>query len=73
LVNRLTADGPALDGALELAAAVAANGPRAVVATKAVARGSGDWTFEDGWTHQADLIAPVFASGGRPRGGHGVR
>ena len=62
LVNRLTAEGQALDGALELAATIAANGPLAVAATKAVARGSTDWTFDAGWDEQAGIIAPVFAS-----------
>jgi enoyl-CoA hydratase len=62
LVNRLTEDGGALAGALELAAAIAANGPLAVVASKAIARGAGDWTFAEGWSEQAALIAPVFAS-----------
>ena len=62
LVNRLTPDGGALDGALTLATTIAANGPLAVAATKAVARGSADWTGEEGWARQAELIAPVFAS-----------
>jgi enoyl-CoA hydratase len=62
LVNRLTAEGQALDGALELAATIAANGPLAVAATKAVARGSADWTFDAGWDEQAGIIGPVFAS-----------
>ena len=62
LVNRLTPEGGALDGALELAARVAANGPLALAVTKAVARGSADWTAEEGWARQADLVAPVFAS-----------
>ena len=62
LVNRLTPEGGALDGALALAATIAANGPLAVAATKAVARGSVDWTLDEGWRQQADLIAPVFAS-----------
>ena len=62
LVNLLTPEGQALPGALELAATIAANGPLAVAATKAVARGSSDWTFADGWDQQAGLIAPVFAS-----------
>ena len=34
LVNRLTDEGGALDGALELAAPIAANGPLAVAVTK---------------------------------------
>jgi enoyl-CoA hydratase len=62
LVNRLTAEGAALEGALELAAAIAANGPLAVAATKAIARGSGDWTLEEGWARQAGLVAPVAGS-----------
>jgi len=62
LVNRVTAEGEALQGALELAATIAANGPLAVAATKAVARGSADWTFDESWEHQAQLIGPVFAS-----------
>ena len=62
LVNRLTPEGGALDGALALAATVAANGPLALAATKAVARGSADWTTDEGWDRQAELTAPVFAS-----------
>ncbi len=62
LVNRLTPEGGALAGALELAATIAQNGPLAVVATKAIARGSSDWTFAEGWAEQAQLVAPVFGS-----------
>jgi enoyl-CoA hydratase len=62
LVNRLTAEGGALAGALELAATIAANGPLAVAASKAIARGSADWTFAQGWEEQAGIIGPVFAS-----------
>lgn len=62
LVNLLTAEGQALRGALDMAATIAANGPLAVTATKAVVRGSSDWTFAEGWVQQAERIAPVFAS-----------
>ncbi|HEV7210713.1 MAG TPA: crotonase/enoyl-CoA hydratase family protein [Blastococcus sp.] len=62
LVNRLTPEGGALDGALEFAARIAENGPLAVAATKTIARNSADWTLDDGWRRQAELIAPVFAS-----------
>jgi enoyl-CoA hydratase len=62
LVNRVTPEGGALAGALELAATIASNGPLAVAATKAIARGSADWTFEEGWRRQAELVGPVFAS-----------
>ncbi|MGY1641878.1 crotonase/enoyl-CoA hydratase family protein [Geodermatophilus sp. SYSU D00703] len=62
LVNRLTLEGGALDGALALAATIAANGPLAVAATKQVARNSTDWTTAEGWSRQDDLVGPVFAS-----------
>ncbi|GAB2964069.1 crotonase/enoyl-CoA hydratase family protein [Amycolatopsis acidiphila] len=62
LVNRLTDEGGALEGALELAATIAANGPLAVAATKQIARGSGDWTLAEGWDRQAEIMRPVFTS-----------
>jgi enoyl-CoA hydratase len=62
LVNRLTPEGGALDGALELAATIAANGPLAVAITKQIARASFDWTLEEGWDKQSELMAPVFVS-----------
>jgi enoyl-CoA hydratase len=62
LVNRLTAEGEALEGALQLAATIAANGPLAVAATKSVARGAVDWSFEEGWARQDGIVGPVFAS-----------
>jgi len=62
LVNRVTPEGGALEGALALAATIAANGPLALAATKAVVLGSADWATAEGWARQADLVAPVFAS-----------
>jgi len=62
LVNRVVPDGTALDGALALAAAIAANGPLAVAATKQIARAQADWTAEEGWTRQEELYKPVFDS-----------
>jgi enoyl-CoA hydratase len=62
LVNRVTDEGDALRVALELARTIARNGPLAVAATKRVARASADWTWEQGWTEQAKIIEPVFAS-----------
>ena len=62
LVNRVTADGGALDGAVELAAAIAANGPLAVAVTKQVARSSGDWSAEEMWAKQGEMMMPVFVS-----------
>ncbi|MFC0530007.1 crotonase/enoyl-CoA hydratase family protein [Phytohabitans kaempferiae] len=60
LVNRLAPEGQALARALELAARIGENGPLAVVATKAIARGAQDWTVEDGWRRQLEIGQPVF-------------
>ncbi|MGA8848186.1 MAG: crotonase/enoyl-CoA hydratase family protein [Nocardioides sp.] len=62
LVNRLAPEGGALDGALALAATIAANGPLAVAITKQIARASFDWDLEEGWAKQSELMAPVFVS-----------
>jgi len=62
LVNRVTAEGGALEGALELAARIAANGPLAVAITKEIARSSFDWTLAEGWKKQSDLMMPAFVS-----------
>lgn len=62
LVNRLTDEGGALAGALELAATIAANGPLAVAATKQIAQSAADWTLAEGWIRQAEIASPVFSS-----------
>jgi enoyl-CoA hydratase len=62
LINRLTAEGGALEGALELAATIAENGPLAVAATKRIARAGSDWTFADSWANQGEFVTPVFTS-----------
>ncbi|MGA8258400.1 MAG: crotonase/enoyl-CoA hydratase family protein [Nocardioides sp.] len=62
LVNRLTPEGGAVDGAVELARVIAANGPLAVAITKQVARSAPDWSFEEGWDKQSALMQPVFGS-----------
>jgi len=61
LVNRLV-DGPAIDGARELARSIADNGPLAVAASKAVIRES--WLWPDGEinVNQSPYIAAVFTS-----------
>jgi enoyl-CoA hydratase len=61
LVNVLT-DGPAIDGALELAARVAANGPLAVAASKAVIRDSWLWPDDQAIALQNPYIDHVFSS-----------
>jgi len=62
LVNRLTPEGGALDAAVELGRTIAANGPLAVAITKQIARSAPDWTFEEGWEKQSELMQPVFVS-----------
>jgi len=62
LVNRLAAPGEALDRALELAAAVAANGPLAVDATKRVLDEAPAWGRDEFWSRQREIADPVFQS-----------
>jgi enoyl-CoA hydratase len=62
LVNRLVEPGQALEGALALAAAVAANGALGLAATKEIVRGSLDWSEQEGWKRQDDIMLPVFGS-----------
>lgn len=62
LVNRLTDEGGALAGAVELAGTIAANGPLAIAATKQIARSTADWTLAEGWAKSAEIAAPVFSS-----------
>ncbi|HEX4246534.1 MAG TPA: crotonase/enoyl-CoA hydratase family protein [Pseudonocardia sp.] len=62
LVNRLTDTGGALDGALELAARISANGPLAVAVSKQIVVESADWSEAEMWDRQAALIEPVFSS-----------
>jgi enoyl-CoA hydratase len=62
LVNRLTAEGGALDGAVALATTISANGPLAVAVTKQIARSASDWTQTEGWGKQNELMEPVFIS-----------
>jgi enoyl-CoA hydratase len=62
LVNRLAERGAALDAALELAAAIAANGPLALDATKAILQQQFDWSDEEFWQRQEELSGPVFTS-----------
>ena len=62
LVNRLTEPGGALTAARELAAAIAANGPLAVRATKHIISRADEWPVAEFWERQQALVAPVFTS-----------
>lgn len=61
LVNKVT-DGPAIEGARELAQRIAANGPLALIASKGIIRDSWGWADQDVLPNQAPYIAGVFAS-----------
>jgi enoyl-CoA hydratase len=52
IVNRVTAQGEALNEALKLAEALLRNGPTALAASKEIMQRSGDWTEEEAWREQ---------------------
>jgi enoyl-CoA hydratase len=62
LVNRLTEEGGAVAAARELAARIAENAPLALAATKRVIVESPDWSSDEAFARQADIITPVFVS-----------
>ncbi|MFC0037102.1 crotonase/enoyl-CoA hydratase family protein [Actinomadura rayongensis] len=61
-VNRLTETGGALAAAKELALKVAENAPLALAATKKVIVESADWTADEAFAKQNDIVIPVFGS-----------
>ncbi|GAA4179981.1 crotonase/enoyl-CoA hydratase family protein [Streptosporangium oxazolinicum] len=62
LVNHVTPAGEALATAVELAKRIAANAPLALAATKRVIVESADWSRDEMFTRQGEIISPVFAS-----------
>lgn len=68
LVNRLTAEGGALDGALALAAAITANAPLSTAMTKRIIRESASWPEARIWELQRPLVEAVLASGDAKEG-----
>ena len=62
LVNRLADDGSALEVALDLARAVAANGPLALAATKKVMLERHGWPESEFWERQGEIAGPVMTS-----------
>ena len=61
MINRVT-DGSALDGALELAKAITANGPIAVRVSKQIMDESRGWPLDKRYEEQAKLLPQVFMS-----------
>jgi enoyl-CoA hydratase len=62
LVNRVTEPGGALDAAIEVATAIAANGPLAVRATKRILQESREWPAAEAFDRQREISEPVRAS-----------
>ena len=62
LVNRLADPGAAVDVALELAEAVAANAPLALAASKRIILESPAWDPNEAWLKQGEIAGPVFVS-----------
>lgn len=62
LINRVVETGTALDEAKALAATICANGPLAVRVSKQVVAESADWSAEEMWKKQTDIVMPVFTS-----------
>jgi enoyl-CoA hydratase len=62
LANKVTETGGALEGALELAAKIAANGPLAVIASKKVVQHANGWTDEEAREKQLAIVRPVMTS-----------
>ncbi|MBL0966479.1 MAG: enoyl-CoA hydratase, partial [Blastomonas sp.] len=60
-VNRVV-EGPAIDGALELAHKISANGPLAVRVSKQVIVESRGWSDEEMWARQQAIVGPVMTS-----------
>ncbi len=61
LINRVV-EGPALEGALELARRIVENGPLAVRLSKQIIRDSRAWPMDERYDRQGPLIGQVFVS-----------
>jgi enoyl-CoA hydratase len=57
LVNRVTEPGEALQGALQLAGQMLANGPTALAASVQIMRNAHSWSEEEAWRLQAPIAA----------------
>jgi enoyl-CoA hydratase len=62
LVNRLAEPGKTLDTALELAEAIAGNGPLALTATKRILTEAPDWPDSEFFERQGEVVRPVMES-----------
>jgi len=61
-INSVVEPGTALSAAQSLAEKIAANGPLAVKLSKAVVRDSQDWSTDEMFSKQQEILNPVFTS-----------
>jgi enoyl-CoA hydratase/carnithine racemase len=61
LINRVT-EGAALDAAKVLAGRINENGPLAVRISKQIVQQQAEWSADDMWDEQTELMKPVFTS-----------
>lgn len=62
LVTRLTEPGAALDAAVAIATAIAANAPLATAAAKAIMQQAPSWPADEAWARQRAIADPVIGS-----------
>jgi enoyl-CoA hydratase len=62
LINQVVPAGTALDAAKALAAKIAANGPLAVAASKQVIVQQQDWSSDEMFRKQGEIVTPIFTS-----------
>ena len=62
LINKVVPSGSALEAAKELAAKIAANGPLAVAASKQVIMEQADWSQDEMFKKQGEIVNPIFTS-----------
>lgn len=62
LINKVVPSGTALEEAKALAKLISANGPLAVAASKQVVFESQEWSADEMYAKQGEIIAPVFSS-----------
>ncbi|MFT7286267.1 MAG: enoyl-CoA hydratase [Halieaceae bacterium] len=62
LINKVAEAGQALDAARALAAKIVANGPMAVAASLKVVASAADWSSDEMFAKQQEIVGPVFTS-----------
>ena len=62
LINQVVPAGTALAAAKKMAAKIAANGPLAVAASKQVILEQGDWSQDEMFGKQNEIVQPIFTS-----------